>query len=131
MIRLFLAALLPSLLAFLTLPVLAFSSADRPAVRLQERNIQQAIAADISIKDASFDPSEEEIKVGETVRWTNQSNRDHRIVIVREKEKIQSPVIAGGKTWTRKFTTAGTYEFHCAYHPRAKGTLKVVPAERR
>jgi plastocyanin len=65
------------------------------------------------------------------VRWTNQSNRDHRIVIVREKEKIQSPVIAGGKTWTRKFTTAGTYEFQCAYHPRAKGTLKVVPAERR
>ena len=130
MIRLFIAALLPSLLAFLTLPVLAFSSAHRPGVRLQERQPQQTVAATISIEDAAFSPTEAQVKVGETVAWTNVSDRDHQIVLVRDKQETRSPAIKRGKTWSRKFTAAGTYEFHCSYHPRAKGTLKVLPASR-
>ena len=129
MIRLFLAALLPSLLALLALPVLA-----RPAERssaIQNRQPQQAVGAEVGIEDAAFTPDAVEIEVGESVRWTNRSSRDHQVVIVREKQEIKSPAIRGGKSWTRKFTEAGTYQFHCSYHPRAKGTLKVVPASRR
>jgi plastocyanin len=131
MIRLFLAALLPSLLAFLALPVLAFSSAQRPEVRLQERQPQQTVAATINIEDAAFSPTEEQVKVGETVAWTNVSDRDHLVVLVRDGRETRSPAIKSGKTWSRKFTAAGTYEFYCFYHARAKGSLKVVPASRR
>jgi plastocyanin len=131
MIRLFLAALLPSLLAFLTLPVLAFSSAHRPELRAQERQPPQAVAAKVVIQDASFEPDQVQVEVGESVTWTNESDRDHLVVLVRDQQESRSPAIKSGKSWTRKFTAAGTYEFHCFYHARAKGTLKVVPASRR
>ncbi len=122
---------MPSVLAFLMLPVLAFSSADRPATRLQERRQPQQNVPTVIIKDSSFDPAERTATVGQTVVWNNTSARDHNIVIrIDERTQVRSGNIKRDGTWSYKFEKPGTYSFHCSIHPRAKGVVKVTPAER-
>lgn len=122
MIRLFFAALLPSLLAIITLPALALSTSGRPAMQ-EKRQPQQAVTATVGIHVAKFDPASSEIKPGEVVLWENDSDRDHEIV--GDKNEFKSGTIKPGKSWSYTFEKAGTYKYHCALHPRAKGVVKV------
>lgn len=120
MIRLFFAALLPSLLAVIMLPALALSS--RPPVQ-QRQPPTPPVAATVGIGASSFEPAEVAIRAGETVRWENASDRDHQIVA--EEQAFKSGTIKPGKTWSYTFPSPGTYRYHCALHPRAKGSVKV------
>ena len=121
MIRLFLAALVPSLLAVIMLPALAESS--RP---VQDRPPPlPPVAATVGINSSSFEPASVTIKAGETLGWQNASDRDHQIVA--DDKQFKSGTIKPGKTWSFTFQTAGTFRYHCALHPRAKGTVKVEP----
>lgn len=122
MIRLFLASLLPSLLALLTLPAWALSPSDRPALH-QNRPAQDDPAETVAIKGSSFDRSSVSVRAGESVQWTNADERDH--AIVADKGEFKSGTIKPGKSWTRTFDKAGTFKYHCSLHPRAKGTVKV------
>ena len=119
MIRLFFAALIPSLLAVIMLPTLAESS--RP---LQDRPPPlPPVAATVGINASSFEPASVTIKAGETVGWENSSDRDHQIVA--DEKQFKSGTIKPGKGWRHTFESAGTYRYHCALHPRAKGTVTV------
>ena len=122
MIRLFFAALLPSLLAVIMLPALAHSS--RPPVQQRQPPVPPA-AASVGIGPSSFDPAAVTIKPGETVAWENSSDRDHQIVA--DEQHFKSGTIKPGKSWRHTFESPGTYRYHCALHPRAKGTVKVEP----
>ena len=121
MIRLFFAALIPSLLAVIVLPALAHSS--RPVQQRQPP--LPPVAATVGIGASSFDPAEVAVKAGETVRWENASDRDHQIVA--QEQAFKSGMIKPGKTWSFTFESPGTYRYHCALHPRAKGSVKVEP----
>lgn len=130
MIRLFLASLLPSLIALIALPALARSGADRPVVRepiaeQDRRQEKQAKLADatVNITDSAFNPAKTSIRVGQTVEWTNGDERDHQVSA--DKGAFKSGTIKPGASFSHKFDKAGEFKFHCPLHPRAKGTISV------
>ena len=78
---------------------------------------------DVSIKDGKFSPAAVSIAVNDSVEWTNDDNRDHRIVA--GDGSFDSGTIKPGKTFAVKFTKAGTFSYACTLHPREKGTIVV------
>ncbi len=75
----------------------------------------------VSIKNFAFDPAILNIKVGDTVTWTNNDSAAHRI----SGNGFQSSDMANGQTYSFKFTAAGTYDYICSIHPSMKGTIVV------
>lgn len=101
------------MLASLLVP--AVLAADKPAAR------------DVSIDNLRFEPAELRIKVGETVTWTNNDDRDHTVVSSDKEKKFKSPVLHHGESWSLTFDKAGKFAYGCRLHPRMKGSVLVSP----
>jgi plastocyanin len=80
---------------------------------------------DVKIKDMAFDPDKLEIQVGETVKWTNEDDRDHTVTCKQKENGFKSGNLGNGDTFEQKFEKAGKYSYNCSYHPRMKGTITV------
>ena len=76
----------------------------------------------VTIKDFAFSPASVDIKVGESVTWTNEDSATHN---VEGDGGISSGDLANGQTYTKTFDTAGTYAYKCAIHPNMTGTVVV------
>ena len=81
-----------------------------------------ATGASVTIKDFAFSPASVDIKVGESVTWTNDDSATHN---VEGDGGISSGDLANGQTYTKTFDTAGTYAYKCAIHPNMTGTVVV------
>lgn len=77
----------------------------------------------ISITSSSF-PSETKVKVGTTVKWTNNDSMAHTVTS-DDGTTFDSGNLAVGSAFTYKATVAGTYNYHCNYHGGMTGTLIV------
>jgi plastocyanin len=86
-----------------------------------------AIAAriDINILDFAFSPSKSRIAVGDTVRWTNMDSAPH--TSTSDNGIWNSGTLAQGQSYSRVFTSTGTFPYHCAVHPSMKDTIFVQP----
>lgn len=73
-----------------------------------------------------FHPATLAIKVGDSVRWTNNSDRKHQIVA--NSGAFSSPVLAPGTGWTFTFKAAGRYRYHDGLRPALKGIVNVKGA---
>lgn len=101
---------------------------------------------DVTVKDYSFSPQTITIKVGETVRWTNQGPSVHHVISDQAgvfdagdmlapgttTDPYGNPTSTGGSTFSHTFTQAGTFTYHCMNHPPAgykgfTGTIIVQP----
>jgi plastocyanin len=80
---------------------------------------------EVKIKDMAFDPDKLEIKVGESVKWTNEDDRDHTVTCKQKEGGFKSGNLGNGDTFEQKFEKAGKYSYTCSYHPRMKGTVTV------
>lgn len=78
----------------------------------------------VKIQDGSFEPSDLEVKVGTTIKWTNDGQKPH--TVTSDKGDWGSGELANGQTFTATFTKPGTFEYHCKLHPdmKAKVTVK-------
>ena len=65
------------------------------------------------------------IGVNNTVEWINQDSAPHTVTAV--DGSFNSGQLNFGDTFTYTFTTAGTYQYGCSYHPWMKGTVIVKP----
>jgi plastocyanin len=77
----------------------------------------------VSIKDMKFSPASISIKVGETVTWTNDDDRDHTATAA--DGSFDSDNIKPGSSYSHQFKTAGKFAYGCSYHPRMKGVVMV------
>ena len=81
----------------------------------------------ILIKNFAFSPANLTIKTGTTVTWLNQDEAVHQI---ESDSKVQgvflSNSLAYGESFTFTFIQAGTYTYHCTYHPTMKGAIMVI-----
>lgn len=97
-------------------------------------------SACVTIQDFSFSPATLTVKAGTTVTWTNNGPSEHTSTSdtgVWDSGTISAPgggVYGGGSagTYQFKFTTPGTYSYHCKIHPPASypsftGTITVTP----
>ena len=81
----------------------------------------------LTAKDFSFSPTALDLTAGKTVTIsaTNDGAAKHNLTIEKLKVNVDLPP-GSTKTATVKGAKAGTYEFHCEYHPtQMKGTVTV------
>jgi plastocyanin len=64
------------------------------------------------------------VHVGDIIQWTNTASFEHTITF-DSQPSLSDPSLQPGGTWEVKFTTAGTYQFHCSIHPQMVGTIVV------
>ena len=76
------------------------------------------------IKGFSF-PAGLRVKAGQAIAWTNADSAPHTVTF--DDGSCASGSIGGGATVVVKYTTPGTYAFHCAIHARMTGMLEVTP----
>ena len=77
----------------------------------------------VNIEDLKYKPAEIKIKVGETVAWTNNDDREH--TITADDNAFKSGPLRTGKTYRHKFTSAGRYPYHDDHFGRMKGVVIV------
>ena len=80
----------------------------------------------VDIRDFSFSPRTVEIRVGDTLRWTNRDSVAH--TATARNGSFDTGMLAEGESGSIRFTAAGTYRYLCTPHPDMTGTVVVRPA---
>jgi plastocyanin len=92
----------------------------------QEQERPSGPTTDITARDFRFDPSDVTLEAGRevTVVLTNEDDAEHNITI--EDLDVDEDA-EGGETGQATITPdAGSYDFHCKYHPnQMQGTITV------
>jgi len=68
----------------------------------------------VSIKNMAFASAALTITAGKTVTWTNNDAMTH--TVTADDASFDSGNMAQGATFSHKFTTAGTFSYHCKIH---------------
>jgi len=88
----------------------------------------------VNVGDDFFYPARVTIRVGQTVRWTNNGRESHTIDANPSHEKCKpsspeafdSEMLGTGASYERTFENAGTFPYHCEIHGcPMKGTITV------
>lgn len=79
--------------------------------------------AGVSIQFQAFAPSGTEILPGETVTWSNVSERTH--TVTADDGTFDSGELLGGSTFARTYPAVGSFAYHCTIHPTMTGTVDV------
>lgn len=84
----------------------------------------QAGSGAVRIADFAFAPDSSSVKVGDSVKWTNQGSATH--TVTADDGAFDSGNLAGGKAFSFTFDEAGTYAYHCNIHQSMTGTVTVT-----
>lgn len=85
--------------------------------------------AAVTIKVFNFQPDPLEVRVGETVTWTNEDEILHTVTSgPRDKPdgSFDGQLADKGATFEHTFDEAGTYDYFCSRHPGEGMTAQVV-----
>ena len=77
----------------------------------------------VEISNFMFMPAMLTVAVGTTVTWKFDDSTDH--TVTADDKSFSSPPTSGGRTFTHRFTAAGTVAYHCSIHPFMTGTIVV------
>ena len=81
-------------------------------------------ACDVTVQFAGYQPNPKQVAPGTTVTWCwNEDNHSVTFDLTND-----SGVKDTGATYSRTFSTAGTYAYHCTIHSSMQGTIKVGTA---
>jgi plastocyanin len=76
----------------------------------------------VTIDNFTFTPAELNLKVGDSVTWTNHDDIPHTVV---SAGKFRSKALDSDDSFTFTFTAAGDYRYFCSLHPHMTGMIKV------
>ena len=79
----------------------------------------------VNISGMSFSPSSITVKVGITVKWTNNDNTTHTVTS-DDGTTFNSGNVATGGSFSFTPTVAGNFPYHCNIHTGMTGTLVVT-----
>jgi plastocyanin len=72
---------------------------------------------EVLIQDMLFSPATISVTAGTTIKWTNKDGMPHTVTSnAGSAEIFNSGSLTNGTTFTWKFNTAGTFNYHCALH---------------
>jgi plastocyanin len=72
----------------------------------------------------AYNPSSLSASVGDTVKWDwVDDSAQHSVT--SDDGKFDSGLQSKGQNFSFKFTSAGTYKYHCSVHPQMLGTITV------
>ena len=75
----------------------------------------------VRIDDLAFTPATLTVAVGATVTWRNDDTVPH--TVTADGGTFTSPTLAPGATYSRTFSAAGTFPYHCSIHTSMHGTI--------
>jgi plastocyanin len=81
-------------------------------------------ANEVSIQGMAFSPATLTITAGTTVNWTNIDGVSHTVTSDTAGLFDSGTISGSNGTYSHLFSTAGTFNYHCAFHPSM--TAKVV-----
>jgi plastocyanin len=111
----------------LTLALLACSASAGIDAQVRRRTTHTVV-----IEGMKFTPATVTIRPGDSVMWVNKDIVDHTATSpASARQPFDSRLIGQGKTWTRRFTAAGTFDYVCTFHPTMTGVIKVSAKARR
>lgn len=76
---------------------------------------------EVQIQNFSFLPAELTVKVGTTVKWTNQDAIPHTV----SGDGLESGTLGTRDNFSFTFNQSGAYNYHCAIHPSMIGKVIV------
>jgi len=82
----------------------------------------QAQEIKVTIDNFTFAPAELQLKVGDSVTWTNHDDIPHTVV---SAGKFRSKTLDTDDSFTFTFSAAGDYKYFCSLHPHMTGMIKV------
>lgn len=83
------------------------------------------------LTDTAFQPNLVSIKVGDTVRWTNDDNMIHTVIEGNPatgnlpEEGFESELMNTGQTFDHTFNQTGIFDYYCTLHPNMIGQVMV------
>src|SRR5947199_9619314 len=77
----------------------------------------------VNMEDLKYKPKELTIKVGDTVVWTNNDDREH--TVTADDGSFKSGSLRSGKSYQRKFMKAGKFPYHDERFGRMSGVIIV------
>jgi plastocyanin len=90
---------------------------------IQSPTTTQAAGMMVHIAGFSFSPGTTTVSKGATVTWVNDDPATH--TLVSDSGVFSSGSLGKGDTFSRTFTEAGTFAYHCGVHPSMKGKVVV------
>ena len=85
-----------------------------------------AFTAPVKIVGRAFDPQTTRIEVGDKVLWRNLTDERHTVTSDSGSTRFDYTLGRKNAQEERRFETAGTYTYHCKFHPEMTGTVEVV-----
>jgi plastocyanin len=82
-----------------------------------------AATQDVDVLFAEFSPTPLDVLPGETVEWSNDSDRRH--TVTADDDSFDSGDLLAGDHFARTFTTVGAYPYHCTVHAGMVGEVDV------
>jgi plastocyanin len=80
-------------------------------------------SATVDIRSFKYKPVTVTVKKGGRVRWTNSDTAAH--TATADDRSFDTQTIDKGKARMVAMTTAGTFAYHCDFHPFMKATVVV------
>ena len=78
---------------------------------------------EVWMQSSAFSPSTITVAVNTTITWTNKDGMTH--TITSDSGLFNSGNMGNGGTFTRQFTAAGTFPYHCNLHSGMKAKVVV------
>lgn len=78
---------------------------------------------EVTIQGMAFSPQTLTVPVNTTVKWTNNDGISH--TVTSDTALFDSGTISSGDTYSFKFTSTGTFNYHCKIHPGMTATIIV------
>lgn len=99
-------------------------------------NQAEPLFEEVEIENVAFVPKEITIKVGKTVRWTNNDPVVHTVTSGSPDDADKGSLFDSGDiiqfdSFTRQFNEAGEFTYHCRRHPLSPAMIgaKVIVEE--
>jgi amicyanin len=86
---------------------------------------ESSSAKSVSIANMNYSPADLTVKKGTTVTWTNNDDVAHTVT-ADSGNTFDSGNLDKGKTFNFTFNNAGTFAYHCTYHPNMHGKVTVT-----
>jgi plastocyanin len=83
----------------------------------------QAAGASVTVANMAFSPAKVRVGLGEAVTWTFQDAISH--TATSDNGFFDTGAASGGATRTVGFPSAGTFGYHCTFHPMMVGKVSV------
>ncbi|MBI4068518.1 hypothetical protein HY413_03910, partial [Candidatus Kaiserbacteria bacterium] len=94
-------------------------------------SVSSAAQVNVSIGDSFFSPKNITINASDTVVWTHVGGAGH--TVTADDGSFNSGLLQSGQSFTRTFSTSGTYPYYCIPHGSPggvgmSGTITVLAA---